>query len=73
MPEANAGESVPLEIVRPDRVALFDETMFVGQKPGCPSFKALGMKEAMYGFNLIEIPPPLVEEPVTSGPLALPQ
>ena len=43
MSEANAGESVPLESVRPDRVALFDETMLVGQKPGCPTFKALGV------------------------------
>ena len=44
MPEANVGESVPRESVRPDRAALlFTEIMFVGQKPGCPSFKALGV------------------------------
>ena len=43
VPEVNAGESVPLESVRPDRVALFDESMFVGQKPGAPTLEASGV------------------------------
>jgi hypothetical protein len=43
VPEANAGESVPLESARPDRVALFDEIMLVGQKPGAPALEALGV------------------------------
>ena len=43
MPEANTGESVPLESLRPWRVALFDEIMFIGQKPGAPTLEALGL------------------------------
>ena len=44
MPEANTGESVPVESTRPDRAALLSaEIMFVGQKPGCPTFKALAV------------------------------
>jgi hypothetical protein len=71
LPESNAGESVPVESERPDRVALFDETMPVGQKPGALALDASGVKEAMNGLNLIEAPPPLVAEPATDGPLAL--
>ena len=44
MPEANAGESVPLESVRPDSAALlFTEIMLVGQKPGAPTLEASGV------------------------------
>jgi hypothetical protein len=71
LPESNAGESVPVESERPDSVALSDETMFVGQKPGELALDASGVKEAMNGLNLIEVPPPLVAEPATDGPLAL--
>jgi hypothetical protein len=47
LPESNAGESVPVESERPDSVALSDETMFVGQKPGELALDASGVKEAM--------------------------
>ena len=41
MPEANAGESVPVESTRRDREALLlDEISFVGQKPGSPTLVA---------------------------------
>ena len=43
MPESNTGESVPRESVRRDRVALSDEIMLVGQKPGCPSLEGLAV------------------------------
>ena len=44
MPEANTGESVPVESARRDRAALLlDEITLVGQKPGAPTLVASGV------------------------------